>query len=343
MIPQFFVNRRRFIQLAHDVLQPQRRSGRREWILARGLCHYRCFDLRTVPTSKRDDSLALHVRQWSPFNHYGEYTVWYKGRAQVWIWDHARQQSAQAQMNVTQARILPESVLRPPLGNHGVQIIACCEGYEAQIWEEGCILVSRWWPHMPEDTTWQQFLRTHRLPLTTPVPAPVSGDLLISPWGRARRALSGWNQLRNERLWLTAGAALLLSLTVWQGMAVWRQQDALAAVNAKIESLTLEAGPILQARTQALADQDASRRLLALNPYPPQLVLLAEVATLLPSPEARLKEWLYQNGELRFTVEAPQIDPRQYVETFQAAPMFRDVQTESSRSDKELIIHLRLF
>jgi hypothetical protein len=339
---QAFFSRRRYLQLPAEVRVPPGRGRRCEWLVARALCHYRCFDLRAVPTAKRDESLALQVRQWSPFSVYEEYVVWRKGRAQVWVWDKTRQQEAQQAHGVRHARVMPETVLRPPLPE-GIQIVACAEGVEAQVWAENCLQASRWWPQLPDASAWQPFLRSHRLPLQTPQPTPRSEDLLAQPWGRARRALSGLNQLRSEALWLSMTAALLLSILAWQTVAVWRQQDALADVNAKIEALSEQAGPILQARNQALADQDTSRRLLALNPYPPQLVLLAEIAASLPSAEARLKEWVYQNGELRFTVEGPAIDPRQYVEILQNNPMFHNVQTESSRNDKELVIHLRLF
>jgi hypothetical protein len=53
-------------------------------------------------------------------------------------------------------------------------------------------------------------------------------------------------------------------------------------------------------------------------------------------------EWNYQSGDLSFKIQADNIDPRAYVNTFQASPYFKEVQTKTGYTNNELVISVRL-
>jgi len=328
----------RYLQHQNEIQRPPAGRGGREWVLSRGLCHYRCFDLTDIPLGRRDEALQLQIQQWSPFTHSGSYSVWRQSQAQTWVWDQDQQQQVQQAQAVRQARLLPEGVLRAPL-TEGLRLLTCLDGLEGQVWREGVLQASHWWQTTPSLQAWQRFQRAQGLP-ATPVPSPLSLPLLDKPWGRARTA-SGIGGLRQERVWVFGLAALGLSALVWQSVGIWQWRQALDQVASQIDSLNARTTPVLEARSQAMTDRLAIETLLALNPYPHQLQLLAEVADRLPA-GVRLLEWHYQTGQLNFTLEAPSLDPRFYVTAFQAVPGFLEVKANTGRTPQQLIVSLRV-
>lgn len=331
----------RFLQQRGGVIPPVRRRGRCEWVVARSLSHYHCFDLHKIPPARRDATLELRIRQWSPFREHATYSVWHKGYAQVWLWDGAAQEEARLAAGVKHAGVVPESLLRPPAAD-GLQILPCLEGVEARLWRQGVLHASRWWAQPPSPQEWNYFLRAHQLPLDTALEVEAEAPLLPRAWGRRRRAMGWLGGLRNERAWAGIGAALLLTVLTWQGMGVWKQHQALGKVQNEIDSLSARAAPILQARNQAVNERAAVAGLLALKPYPAHLLILAAVAEQLPDSEARLTEWLYDAGALRFTIHAQNIDPRIYVQRFQDHPMFTEVKSETGRQPDQIVMHMRV-
>ncbi|MEM7020556.1 MAG: hypothetical protein AAF512_24840, partial [Pseudomonadota bacterium] len=157
-LQQFFVPRR-YLHNSAGVIQPTQGKGLREWVVSREFCYYRLFDLRNVDTGRQESALAVKIRQWSPFVDYGSYAVWHNGYAQVWVWDKAEQEAALSDQSIKQAFFMPETVLQQKTEN-GARLVECLEGIEGQVWREGALVGSRWWPTPPPVKTWQRFLRT---------------------------------------------------------------------------------------------------------------------------------------------------------------------------------------
>lgn len=329
--------------MRHPLFSPQRhlqqrtetvrQPGKGEWVIGRGLCHYRVFNLAELSPNRREEGLALQIRQWCPFTECASYAVWKGAYAQVWVWDRKRQEVAAE--GLKPAAVMPESVLRGAPLAEGVRLIQCGEGVEAQIWRAGCLRASHWWPQAPEPREWNYFRRAHQLPPELPMPALETPQLAARPWGKPRRG-------GQEATDLLLGAALFAAIYAWQGVALWKTQQALAGVEQRIEALNQTAGSILAARNEASQARQQVADLLALNPYPGQLELFALVGENLPKNGAHLIEWFYQTGELRFTVEAPEINPRWYVETFQNLPLLREVKAESGAKPNQITLGARL-
>lgn len=337
--PLFSVQR--YLQNHHETTVVSTGRGRREWVIARGLCHYRTFSFNDIPSARWDEALTHKIRQWSPFSEYNTYIVWKNAQAQVWLWQRQQQQQAFEQAGIKQAICLPETVIRPRPEQDEARLIQSLTGVEGQFWQQGVLMASRWWLNMPNLSEWNNFLRARGLATVETVPTAIELPLLEKPWGKPRGRFSG-TRLQQERLWILLSIAALILIFSWEAIHIWRWQSATTEVQTRIDALSLETTPILDARTQTLAAKTKIEQLSALNRYPSQLELIAQVAEKLPRNGAKLVEWFYQAGELRFTVESAAIDPRFYVEAFQSVPIFHDVKSETNNNPNQIVMSMKL-
>lgn len=342
--PLFSVQR--YLQRRTEVTYPTQRSrGKREWVLARSLCHYRLISLEDVPLAKRDSVLQLHIKQWSPFQDYASYPVWYSnGLIQVWIWDKKIQQEQMNQLGLKKVVAIPETVLRPRSSIDTVQLIQCLEGVEAQIWQQGLLKASRWWAQMPSLTDWIQFQRTHNLPIQTTLPEPIESPLLARPWGKPRTNIAHFGAAQETTLVMVA-LSILACIFTWQSVSLWQWYQATQQLQQQIDQFTDRVEPLLQARNEAINYKQRIDELMRLNPYPSQLEVVHQVLAQLPhNDKTKLLEWLYQAGELRITLESDKLDPTFYVKTFQKLPQFTNVSAElgSGRNANQIFINMQL-
>lgn len=345
---------RRYLQYRNQLIRPNSGSGRREWVISRGLCFYRCFDLSELPASQREQNLDLQIQQWSPFPETASYIVWKStGKqvwVQVWIWNQQQQQEHQAEAGLKSITCLPESILRPPLLDAAnnmdqgtTQILKTWEGLELQYWLNGVLRASHWYPQetvTPDN--WFRFQRAQGLPCLTDLPAIKDSELLERPWGRARSGLRSFSGLLGqERLWVTMSAAILVMMLAWQLVAINRWQHAIIQVEQQNNNTNQQITPLLEARNQAIADRLRITKLLALNAYPSLIQLLSQVADKLPT-KAKVLEWHYEPGKLNFSLVAKNLDPRFYVNTFQDIPGFSEVRAEVDAVGKKITLHMQV-
>ena len=52
---------------------------------------------------------------------------------------------------------IPESFLKEP-GRDGPRIVSCNDGYEGQVWQDGALISTRWWPDTPDANAWRTFI-----------------------------------------------------------------------------------------------------------------------------------------------------------------------------------------
>lgn len=332
------MSRRRWVQL-HDLVEPVAGKGRKQWIVGRGLCRYRWFDLTDLPAGRREDALRLRVRQWSPYAETAEYTVWSGGGAQVWCWDAAKIEAARAEHDAARFACVPEPLLRAPLAE-GLRILACQQGVEGQWWADNTLRASRWWRESPSLAEWQRFARAQGQAAPGETPEAEALPWLATPWGKPRSQAAA--MLRQEKYWVAAALAGLMAAAGWEGAMMFRQQQALAQVEAESEALQRDSAAILTARNQAVADQTRANTLLTLSPYPSLLETMTASATVLPNPEARFKHWRYVAGALQVTLEAPDIDAREYVSAFQGHELFREVKLETDSANVGISLRMEV-
>lgn len=335
---------RRFIQSADKTQPPGKRYGAVQWVLARSLYRFQVFDLGAVPLKNRSQALQLELRQWTPFSNPGYYIGWSGNKALVWAWDaeKAGASTAAAGLNPFRVLTLPETVLHTPL-HSGACLVRCVEGFEGQLWRSGKLQHSRWWPQSPAAGEWLTFQRDAGLApdeQLSAVPAPRSMALTDRAWVAASD-ITGSDAFMSERLAYAGMALALLLPTLWFSTQWYRLQTVTSELAEQKQTLQEQATPIAEARSQALEHQSRSVALAQLAPFPGQLSLLAKVAQTLPQDKSFIKDWDFQNGQLKFTLSSlSDISATNTINLLQQAGPFKDVKALPGRDSKNVTFQM---
>ncbi len=306
--------------------------GRVQWVLSRPLYRFGHFDLKTVPAGQRARALAMQVRQWSPYTATGTYTSWHDGEAMVWAWDSEKLSASVVAHDLAPAKVqvIPETLLHSA-AQGGARLQSCIDGFEAQLWRDGLLVASRWWPRMPQAREWRAFERDAGLgpdEQSEGVPPSAEPGWLESPW--ARNELAGDRPAvvdRNERVAITAGVIALSLVTSWYGVSLAKVGLAQSALSRELRELQGQARPIQQARNQALDALARTSSLQSVMAYPDQLSVMAKAAERLAPTGATLKEWEYRAGKLKVTFAVgAKATSSDYVKAFQQEGIFENVQ-----------------
>jgi hypothetical protein len=288
--------------------------------------------------------LALQIRQRSPYAHTGHYAAASGGDVLAWIWDAERVGAALQEHNLNPARVrvLPESLLHPPLGD-AVALRACLEGVEGQVWREGGLAASRWWPRPPEPAEWIGFQRDAGVAPEAQVrgvPAPLEAPWLEQPWATtASLAQATGSGARREAWALGAAAAALALATTWYGASIVKLRQVEAERGAELQAAERASEPMRLARGQALEASARAQELKSLDAYPQQLALMATIAEKLPPNGTRLQEWDFREGKLKVIIASPNATASsEYVKSLETAGPFGNVQAAPTADGKGLVL-----
>lgn len=335
---------RRFIQSTAKVVAPQNRFGATQWVLARPLYRFHVFDLAPVPVKSRVHALKLELTQWTPFAQSAHYVGWHGSRALVWAWDAAKTDAAITAhgLKPRQVRVVPETLLHPSLA-HGLCIRACQEGHEGQYWRHQHLEHSRWWPQPPDPQEWLMFQRDAGIPVAeqqdTP-PATRAAVLEAAPWA-SQQVIADDRAAQFERLAFSLAALALLTATLWYGFGDYKTYQNTQELLARQTQLRRDSAPIMQARTETLGYVARSKALLALAPYPEQLVLMEKIAQALPQDKSYLRDWDFQSGQLKVTItSAANLSTTDLVGAVQKTGAFRDVKALPARDPKSVSLQM---
>lgn len=320
---------RRFLQGTEKTDKPQNRLGALQWVLMRPMYRFQTFDLTQVPAKNRAQALRLELAQWTPFVSTDYYVGWHGQQALVWGWDADKVKQAILSQGLKPQRvlILPESVLQTPIEN-GLTLSLCHEGYEGQLWRERHLERSRWWPQLPTQEEWLMFQRDAAIPpeeQQSLPPAPRMSPLNDQPWVKETGSVCS-QEMQLERLVIALGILLLLTPTFWYGFSLYKMQRSAAQLHNQQTQLQREAKPVMQARSQALDSLARINALRSLAPYPEQLTLMAKIAEALPHDKSYIKDWDFQQGQLKIIINSPDdISTTLLIGALQQAGPFRDV------------------
>lgn len=325
-------------------MPPAQSLGAVEWVISRAWCRFVRFDLGPVPRAQRARALELQLRQWSPFADTGRYVAWDGDDALVWAWDAARVREVQRASRLRRAKVIPESLLHVPRDD-GPWLVSCMDGVEGQVWRDGVLVHSRWWPAPPQRGDWLSFQRDAGLPpgrQSLEVPEALPAGRLERPWAKPSETgfSAGW---KNERVLVATAALVLAAATAWQLIELYKVRAAHAEGVARLEALEQRAEPVLSARGQALDALARIEALRGLDPYPDQLSVMAKVAESLPRDGTIIKEWDYRSGSLQFTVVSanPPVSS-DYVKLFTGTGVFENVQAAPGPDGKTLAMKMTL-
>ncbi len=312
---------RRLVRDEGAVPTPGGLLGGHEWVVPRGECQYRQHDCSQLPARRRRAAARLAIPRFEPSPGARVHIAWQQGIAHYWIW-----MPGDAGADGTDLRRwLPESRLAQPLES-GARLLRMSQGVEGQIWHEGRLEASQWWPSPPDLQAWQRFLRAGGLGLAevAAVPEPQGWSWMDTPWGDAEGRLSIDADMAERLAWWSIALVLVFALG-WQLTSLLRWQAAVGSGVVRLEEARKKAEPLVAARERAESAASRIEDLLSLQQQASsdyQLVL--EVSSMLPE-GTQLASWNREPGKLRLAVSSPEVDPRKFILPFIDSARLSDV------------------
>lgn len=336
---------RRFQQTISSTLPPQSRWGMLQWVLARPLCRFQTFNFAQVPSKNRAQALTLELAQWTPFAKTSYYIGWNNTQALVWGWDSDKTNQAVTSQGLNPRRIhvLPETVLQRPVPS-GLVLTRCLEGFEGQLWRQGQLERSRWWPTVPQPDEWLVFQRDAGIAPTdqqTTPPVARSSELQLQAWLPELSAGVTDRAIRMERLVVAVVTLGLLLPTFWFSFSWYKLQQSSSLLQAQVSQLRVQVAPLTEARAEALDYLSRITALRAINTFPDQLALMASVSQALPKDGSFLKDWDFQSGQLKITINAKaDISTTTLISALQQTGIFREAKALPGRDPKSVTFQM---
>ncbi len=291
--------------------------------------------------------LRVQVRRWAPFPNVKYVAQWSGNKASVYAWneDEIKSTIAEARLNERRCTVYPETFIRTPYEN-GVRLVAALDGFEAQVWQQGFLSFSRWWPKAPSQIEWNMFLRSAGLPLDQTggsVPEPSPAEFLDAPWLKQDGYLGAtWTLLEDPR-YAAAIAAVIAAPFVYFAFEYTTLAFANARVQNRAEALAIETQGVRKVRTDALSSLDEIEDYLSLEVYPSQYETMIIGLSLLQNLNVKIPEWTYDIGTLSLTLRSEKesdLDPTFLITTFEKSGAFTNV--SASRLPQEGLVRVRM-
>ena len=334
-------NNANVIQTAAGLERLPGRSLHANRIVGRGLCMYRCEDFARVPKNRRRSALELRVPVWSPFERTGHHCVWSGSTAMVWLWnaDAVAEANGGPGAQPETRRDVPETLFLPRQSD-GPFLQTCRHGFDLQVWRDGVLRDSFWYPAAPTPADLDDFRRrldgSAAEAEVVSLPAALATDPWASPISPAEWLAS------NERALVAGGLFVVLLAAVWFEARIWHAHwEATAAAN-ELARLEDELGPLLAERAEFLRLRQLNEGLAEYLSEPSQAYLTSVVDRAIPNEDATFRQWSYQQRELTVVVEDPMLDPIAYIESLEKERLFNEVRTELARDANHLEITLQV-
>ena len=251
-------------------------------------------------------------------------------RAGVWSWDGAFELDRGAVANTV--RVIPESLARKPF-DEGARLVRCIDGFEGQVWREGALTSSRWWPEQPTARDWQNFMRAAQAPIEidrtaapAPVDAPFRSDLPTIDFEPANLQLT----FAPFRIAATAACIFVLVGTFEIGQFATHSAAA-AASRAHIKSTLDKNSAAIEARRNSLTVLGEIESLADVGATKPVALAFIAVATEFPADTTRIANFRVSNQELNSRIqlkENAEVDIPDLVARLEKNKILRDVFVE---------------
>lgn len=324
-----------------------RRWGRATLVVARGLCRLKWFALAHVPAHERADALRVQALAWQPFDDSALCLVLGDDEGLAVAWDARQVREALAERGVRPdaCKVLPEVLLRAP-GADGPRLVRMSDGVEGQVWRNGRLVASRWWPEAPAPEAWRLFAQSlsgeaasWTLPTVDDAPA-----WLNKPWA-VPLADQAHDQARESRLVDVALAALVFCAGV-VGAQWWGVERSLRDQLASNADQRARLGPVLAERDAALQrSAEAGQWAQWLIPTVLPVELFEALHEALAKRQVVVKELDWRGDKLRMGLQVPAALPRsELLKGVQSVRQFAnptEVRVESGRDLLWLDVDLR--
>lgn len=287
--------------------------GRARVVVARGALRIKQLDLSSLPLKEQWKAARLQALAWAPFEQSDLRLVLVAGKALLMAWN-CRGLEAQARalgLDPTQWTLVTEPMLRSVPNGQEVRLLQGLDGHEGQLWQNGMLIATRWWPSVPDLPAWLNFLRSAGRHEAIPgaidrVPPPTAAHWLAKPWAPVREAHYTTGRSGRAERWLVVGAALVaVAATAAQGRQTWEQHRRLQALRSERDAMVAEVAPLLAERSRALVAMNVARQLAERLGSGDPLGVMAHLAAVLPRDGVLLKELMVEGRDVRLVIEAP--------------------------------------
>lgn len=342
------------MQTAENVILPSDLTTRAQWVVARNLCLFKCFDINDLPAKNKLEALEVLVRRWVPYEHVGYHAIFKPNFAIVWAWDKSQVDSSVDELGVQVVSVLPESVYYPELeGSGGRWIESQDKGYIFQMWFDGALVVEKWFSSHPSTQKFDLFIRSIEVPSNMALSweqlseichsAKKAGAMILlkSPWGAKNKNLSIVQNLPWEATSVLAVIACLALSYVWIMSSSLSIYSSLKEVSERVKSIETSVEPVLTARINAESENRRLKELIDLIDYPSQSYLIADVSELLLSFDLVLKEWSFQGARIELITEG-KVNTLGLVKKFEQFEWVKSVSVSGRRQQNQNMFALEL-
>lgn len=297
------------------------------YLVGRELCLFLRVDAAKVPVRQRRQYVELAIRRAAPFPDPVIELAWQGPYALAWYWSRSRV-TDQLPAVSTKDRFRAEPAFVGGESDSDSQLLTLAVGCEGRLWRDGYLVVSRWWPALPDEPAWREFARGAGIdPGTAPRPRAEAAVLGTHAWtlGTAGSRPADLLAPHLPRLGLGVAAVVLFAFC-WQIGNGLRSLGGLVAANERAAGLERKLEPILEARGAAEAAKSEADTLLALRPPVPTLMLMAEASRLMQGSNGRVDLWAQANPEIvevRFTAQG--MNSEAIVAAWEESPYFDQV------------------
>jgi hypothetical protein len=261
--------------------------------------------------------------------------------AMVWIWNHEQVETNILQQQLpAETTVIPESLFYTPLVD-GVRLLQTKEGFDAQVWIGSELLESVNLGAVPTERQIKilqaSFPAIDMVTLNTPVEYPFTEEV----WGK-NRAIKEVKLPQQAWLVMGASAAIYFVVLSWQLLNIGLLMFATSGLKQEIAQYKAQIGEVIGARESAYKDLERVNYLNSYLNQVPQTQILAGILDKIPRNGTILERWLYQEGDLAFTVKGQSFDPRYYVQAFESLAFISAVSTQTDQARGRLTIKAKV-
>lgn len=329
------------------------------WVLPRAWCVTASLHAKGVPQHKTAALVHLQLSRLTSFVDSGVYACRVGDWVHLWFWENQRVRNFCLAHDVDFAgiRLAPESVCFPKI-REGAVIYRCIEGVEAQLWHNGLLLDSAWWPQMIDVATWQTWRLTSAassvgsampvawpdaLPAILPLPEHLG---LSAPWASNLLGEKWWHNFKIIRIGiLYAGlAGLLLGLAGFWGAQWLTLQQMLSNTEKEISSLSAQVKPVIAARNRALEYLQWSNQISRLSSQIDVNGAIKMLQPVLQLQEAALRDFEYADGEMHLVLVPinSELNIAALTKQLEALPMFANIRLLSDSDVRVLHVSAKI-
>ena len=296
-------------------------------IISRALCH---FEPAAAPRARSDfralQAVELAKTARTPYRNPAYHLDWGEGSVGVWSWPA----DLTDKLDGFEGRAAPETVLKDR--GDGPRLVRCLDGFEGQVFENGELVASRWWPLQPDETQWRSFVRGARGDIDAGSPAPITLDMaaaarpapLLQRLDGLRR--SGWRDIAALAVVAFLAPGLFLA-----GQAVHLCLQA-RSLSSELEVLREDAAELSAARSAAQQSIATLQTYSAAIDTPHPAFLLAEFIDVITQFEADLSEFEVRDGRLTAAISTPSgFQPAPLVQALENGTLFSELRIEPGR------------